>query len=119
MENRVISLLGGKAATEIIYGEVDVGANSDIHRVVNIVERFVDNYCSFGFNKFEIEHSSNDLRARKENMIFNEMEKYYLEAKKILRENKLFLDQLAKALVEKKTLRAKDIKEIKQQLNLC
>ena len=54
MENRVISLLGGKAATEIIYGEVDVGANSDIHRVVNIVERFVDNYCSYGFNKFEI-----------------------------------------------------------------
>ena len=31
----------------------------------------------------------------------------------------VFLDEVAKALVEKKTLRAKDIKEIKQQLNMC
>ena len=61
----------------------------------------------------------NDLRARKEDMMFNEIEKYYIEAKRILRENKQFLDELALVLKEKKTLRAKDIKQVKDKLNLC
>lgn len=33
-------------------------------------------------------NSSNDLRARKENMLFDEIERYYQEAKKILINNK-------------------------------
>ena len=52
-------------------------------------------------------------------MLFDEIERYYLEAKKILTNNKEFLDKLTKALIKKRTLRAKDIKEIKKQLNLC
>lgn len=120
MENRVISLLGGKASTELVYGEIDVGANSDIERAFRIVRRFNDAYCSFGFNTYNCNQrdSSNDLLARRENKISAEMERYYLEAKKILINNKEFLDRLAKALMEKKTLRAKDIKEIKNNLQI-
>ena len=115
MKNRVKSLLAGKAATEIVYGEVDVGANNDIHRAMDITERFVDNYCGFGFNNFEFRnHSSNDLMARKEMLVFNELEKYYQEVKKMLILNREFLDKVAKQLAEKETLTCKDITQLKK-----
>lgn len=49
MENRAIALLAGKAAIEIVFGETDTGANNDLHRAFDIVSRFVDNYCAYGF----------------------------------------------------------------------
>ena len=114
MKNRVKTLLAGKATTELVYGEIDVGANSDIHRALEISARFVDNYCGYGFDKFEYQNnSSNDLLSRKENQIFTELEKYYQEVKKIIIDNREFLDKLANALIEKETLTCKDIQEIK------
>ena len=118
MENRVLSLLGGKAATEIVYGEVDTGANNDLHRAFDIVERFVDNYCSTGFDCFESRSSSNDLRARRDVNISAEMGKYYSVAKKILIENRAFLDTLAHVLVEKKTVLNKEIDGIKKRFSI-
>ena len=115
MENRVISLLGGKAATEIVYGEVDVGANNDLHRAFNIVERFADDYCSNSFDRRQLgDPGSNDLQSRREMQISVEIENYYWTAKKIIVENKDFLDRLANALVENKTLIFSQIKKLKQ-----
>ena len=115
MKNRVKSLLAGKAATEIVYGEVDVGANNDIHRAISITERFVDHYCGFGFDKFEFQkNSSNDLLSRKETIVFSELEKYYQEVKKMLISNREFLDKVAQQLVVKETLTCKDLKKIKE-----
>ena len=114
MKNRVKSLLAGKAATEIVYGEVDVGANNDIHRAIDITERFVDHYCGFGFDKFEFQNnSSNDLLSRKETIVFCELEKYYQEVKKMLISNREFLDKVAQSLVLKETLTYRDIQEIR------
>ena len=115
MENRVMALLGGKAASEIKLGEIDVGAGSDLQRAFRIVSRFVDNYCAYGFDNFVMDRSSsNDLMSRKENHINNEMTKYYTAAKKILVENIEFLDKLAEELMTKKTLVARDIQRIRQ-----
>lgn len=119
MKNRVRSLLAGKATTELIYGEVDVGANSDIHRALDITERFVDHYCGFGFDKFEFQNNtSNDLLSRRETQIFTELEKYYQEVKKMLIDNREFLDKVAEKLVEKETLTCKDIAEIRQSCKI-
>ena len=113
MENRVISLLGGKAATELVYGETDVGANSDLHRAFDIVSRFVDDYCSNSFDCWAHDEESDFRRARKETAIADELSRYYNTAKKILTENREFLDRLAKTLADKKTLLQKDVAEIK------
>lgn len=113
MENRVISILGGRAATEIVYGTTDVGANIDIHRAMAIVERFIDNYCSYGFDKFERDRSSDNLRSKKEQVLYSEMERYYQMAKQLLLDNRPYLDRLAAALVEKKTLIARDVAAIR------
>ena len=114
MENRVRVLLGGKAATEVKYGEVDVGSNSDMHRAFSIVERFVDDYCSQSFDRWETNRSSSAVRERKEMQMFSEMERYYGEARRILVQNRELLDKLAAALIEKKTVIARDIKAIRE-----
>ncbi len=115
MENRVISLLAGKAAIEIAFGEVDVGANSDLHRAFDIVERFVDHYCSTSFDRWEQSNRvSNDLVSRREMQITCEMERYYYEAKRMLVANRQFLDEVAIVLMQKSILTSKDISQIKQ-----
>lgn len=115
MENRVIAILGGKAATELIFGEADTGANNDLHRAFDIVQRFADNYCSYGFGYWEGRDSSSDRLLRREDRITADMETYYARARKILIDNKAFLEALAKRLQEKDTLVSSEIKEIKEK----
>ena len=119
MENRVRTLLGGRAGTEVRYGEVDVGANSDINRAFGIVERFVDDYCSTGFDRFAMSDSSSATLERKEMQIYSEMERYYAETRKILIRNRELLDKLAKVLVEKKTVIAREIAAIKAMCQIA
>jgi len=116
MEHRVLARLAGKAATEIIYGKADVGCNDDLNRAFGVVERFVDNYCAFGFECFEKETSSQDLRSRKDTLIASKMNDYYNQAKRILIENKEFLIKVADKLKEKKILSSEDIQEIKKEI---
>ena len=114
MENRVTVILGGKAATEICFGETDVGANNDLHRAFDIVERFVDDYCSNSFDRWVqgMTHSSSVLE-RRDMQLAIEMENFYKKAKKILIDNREFLDKLATALIEKDILTSVEIEKIK------
>ena len=116
MENRVRACLAGKAATEVVYGVPDVGANSDLHRAFDIVERFVDDYCAYGFTYWEgiaDREESQALIGRKTQLVQSEVERYYQQAKRIVIENRSLLDELTKALVEKKVILNKDIQSIK------
>lgn len=115
MENRVMAILAGKAATEIVFGVVDTGANNDLHRAFDIVQRFADNYCSYGFGYWEERDSSPNRLSRRENRITADMEMYYARARKILIDNRAFLEGLAKRLREKDTLVSSEIKEIKEK----
>ena len=115
MENRVTAILAGKAATEIVFGEVDTGANNDLHRAFDIVQRFADNYCSYGFGYWEERDSSPTRLSRREDRITADMEAYYERARKILLENRDFLERLAERLREKDTVVGSEIQEIKEK----
>ena len=109
------AILAGKAATEIVFGEADTGANNDLHRAFDIVQRFADNYCSYGFGYWEERDSSPNRLSRREDRISADMEMYYARARKILIDNRAFLEGLAKRLQEKDTLVSSEIKEIKEK----
>ena len=109
----MIALLAGKAATEIIFGEPDTGVNSDLRRAFDIVQRFSDHYCAYGFGYWEDRSSSPERLALREDRITADMETYYAKAKKILIDNKAFLERLAKRLIEKDTLIGSEIRKIK------
>ena len=114
MENRVIVLLGGKAATETVFGETDVGTNSDLHRAFDICLRFVDDYCSTSFDRWiQGREYSNGVVERRDMQLSVEMEKFYQKAKKILTLNREFLDKLATALMNKDILTSVEIQAIK------
>ena len=114
MENRVTVILGGKAATETVFGETDVGSNSDLRRAFDIVERFVDDYSSNGFDRWiQDGYTSEGIRERRDTQMSYEMEKFYQKAKKILIDNREFLDKLATALINKDILTSVEIEAIK------
>lgn len=115
MENRVVSLLAGKAATEMVYGITDVGCNNDIHRAFEVIQRFVDDYCSYGFNTFEgiCMNEPDSMETTRYTIVSYEMERYYQQAKKIIAENRSYLDAIAKELFEKKVLLSRDIQRLK------
>ena len=116
MKNRVKSVLGGKAATEMVFGVVDTGANSDIRRAFDIAERLVDNYCAYGFDSWEKSmNASLAVVERKEMRIYAELEQAYNAVKKMLAENRGYLDAIAGALMKKEILTSSDIAGIKLQ----
>ncbi len=111
-EHEVTRKLAGKAATEMVFGLIDVGCNKDLQEAFGLVTEFVDNYCSYGFNAFEGSNSSGYLLENRDRAVSQEMDKYYLQAKQIIAENRGMLDAVAHELVEKKTLTHRDIKAI-------
>ena len=108
--------LAGKAATEIVTGDPDFGCRSDIMRTVDQLESWVEEYCIRSFDVFWISHCSEDLKQRKERMISAELDRFYKEAKKILTENRPFLDAVVEALLEKEILLYNDIQVIKEKI---
>ena len=113
MENRVMCLLAGKAAIEVCYGTVDPGANEDLKRAFNIVHRFVDHYCSYGFTQFVFDQmSSNEVLARRDSRVAAEMDHYYAQTKQIIIDNRAKLDKLTARLIEEKTLMGDQVQEI-------
>lgn len=113
MENRVMCLLAGKAAIEICYGTVDPGANEDLKRAFDIVHRFVDDYCSYGFGQFVFDaNSSNEVLDRRDSRVAAEMEHYYAQTKRLIIDNRAKLDKLTSRLIEEKTLMGDQVQEI-------
>ena len=114
-ENNILSGLGGKAATEIIYGIADVGCNSDMGKVFNLVSEFVDPDCTLGFDMFEGRNPSQHLLEQKDRMIASEVARYYRMARQILIENRDFLDAMIEALIDHKTVTFREIQSIRER----
>ena len=113
MENRVMCLLAGKAAIEVCYGTVDPGANEDLKRAFDIVHRFVDNYCSYGFDQFVFDaYPSTGVLDRRDSRVASEMEHYYARTKQLIIDNREKLDKLTSRLIEEKTLMGDQVQEI-------
>jgi len=107
--------LAGKAATEMVFGETDMGANSDLHNAFRRAKKLVDNQCMFGFQNW-IEDMHDAFAAENRNRAVSMvLEKNYLEVKKILADNRELLDAIVGELMEKTTLVISDIRRIMEQ----
>jgi len=115
-ENEVIRSLGGKAATEMIYGTFDPGCIDDLQRAFDLVTTFVDNYCAYGFDAFEGCNSSQYLLESKDRKVAKEMDRYYRKSKQIIAENRGFFDAMVQELLKEKTLTKKQIRSIRDSV---
>ena len=116
IEHNVIIGLAGKAATELVLGIIDVGCGGDFKRVFRATDRLVGNTCAYGFDMYILNEASHALMERKEKQVAMEINKYYQRAKKILSENRIFLDTVIDELLTKKVLTQQDIRNIRNGL---
>ncbi len=114
-ENILKTSLAGKAATEIVFGEPDLGAYNDLDNAFRKAKRIADNYCVYGFHNW-IQDRSEDFSAENRNRTMAMiMERNYMEVKKLLINNRNTLDKLAAELLEKTTLIHSDISRIMEE----
>jgi len=117
----ITSLLGGRVAEEMVFGEVTTGASNDLERVTRIAKAMV---CQYGmsdkFGAIALGHRhenpflgrdylddrdySEEVAKIIDEEVRNIVDNCYMRAKEILMENRTKLDKLVKALLEKETL---------------
>ncbi len=124
--NTIAILMGGRAAEELAIGEMTTGAGNDIERATDLARRMVCKWgmsdklgpLAFGrreepiFLGREVGHTA-DYSDKVAQEIDSEVERIVKEgmatAIKILTEERAILDKVAKELLEKETLDAKDM----------
>jgi ATP-dependent metalloprotease len=109
--------MGGRAAEELIFGDDNVtsGAESDFTQATKLAEAMVTRYgMSDKIGKFVLDRETESPEMR--SLIDAEMKKLldeaYNHAKQVLTEHKEELHRLAKALLEKETLTADEVKKV-------
>lgn len=116
--NKIKTLLAGRAAEEIIFGEVTTGAQNDLERSTSLVKQMVTKYGmgSFGPITFEEDKFTKPFSESTAQMIDKEIRDIintcYEEVKELLNKNKIKLKALAESLIEKETLGADEVNDI-------
>ena len=129
LRDRLVGLLGGRAAEEIVFDTVTTGAANDIEQATSIARNMI---TRFGMSKkfglmglATVESQYLDGRASltcsdvtaadidTEVMIM--LRESYEEAKKLLKENRELMDKLAAHLIEKETITGKEFMKIYRQ----
>ncbi len=113
LEKRAIWGLGGRAATEIVFGEPDVGSSSDLRSAARNLEILVAQEAQNGFEEYyRLYAYGGQLSDKKALVVAHEMERCYHRAKRIIAENRELLSTLAETLKREKTLTSRAIREI-------
>ena len=126
--NEVDVMLGGRAAEQVVFGEISTGAANDISRATDILKRMI---TDFGMSeKFKnmtlgrgvrgysggepelIREFSEETQKYIDEEIARIMNERYENALKVLSEHKDLLDYIANRLMEKETMDGKEFAEI-------
>jgi cell division protease FtsH len=116
---RITSMLGGRAAEELIFKEVTTGAANDFNQATAIAREMVTEYgmselgpLSLGGDiditnwqkYYDRENISQETLAKIDRAISEILNRCYSDAQQILKKNKAKLDRVAQVLVEKENL---------------
>ncbi len=123
---RLVTLLGGRAAEEVVFDTVTTGASNDIEKATQIARAMITQYGmseKFGLMSLETVESkyldgsarlncSDETAAMIDDEVKELLKVCFEEAKKLLSENRDVLDEIAKYLYEKETITGKQFMEI-------
>jgi cell division protease FtsH len=120
--------MGGRAAEEIIFGDITTGASSDISHATNIARDMVVEWGmsdlgpinlgpqidvnDFGKAYMEPSKISDKMQSAVDDEIRKLITQAFEEAKKVLNKNKKKLEELAKKLVDKESLDQEEFEEL-------
>mgnify|MGYP001657305163 FL=1 len=126
LEARLVELMGGRAAEEIVFETVTTGASNDIQQATNLARAMVTQYgMSEKFGLMALESQENqyltgrailncgDATATEiDKEVMKVLKDAYEAAKSLLNENRDAMDQIADFLIEKETITGKEFMKI-------
>ncbi len=123
---KIVMLLGGRAAEEVVFHTVTTGASNDIERATKLARTMVSQYGmsdTFGLMGLESVESqyldgrsvlncSDQTAAKLDDEVNKMLKEYYAKAKELLSENMECLDSVAEYLIDKETITGKEFMDI-------
>ena len=123
---RVYTLLGGRAAEEIVFNSVTTGASNDIERATKLVRNMItlygmsDRFGLMGLETVENQYldgrtvlnCSDRTAAEVDDEVKVVLKAAYGKVKEMLAQNREVLDKVADFLIEKETITGKEFMEI-------
>ena len=126
LKARIVVLLAGRAAEEIVFGDITTGAANDIERATKIVRAMITQYgMSDKFGLMGLAEQENQYLGGKaylncgdetateiDHEVMETLREAYEEAKRMLNENRDALDRLAGYLIIQETITGKEFLQI-------
>ena len=126
LENKIATFTGGRAAEELVFGEVTTGASNDIEQATKLARAMITRYgMSEDFDMVALETVSNqylggdaslacsaDTQNEIDRKVVELVKRQHEKASKILADNRAKLDELAKYLYEKETITGEEFMSI-------
>lgn len=126
IENKIATFTGGRAAEEIIFGEITTGASNDIEQATKLARAMITRYgMSDEFDMVAMETVTNqylggdtslacaaDTQNKIDAKVVELVKEQHEKARTILKENRCKLDELAEFLYEKETITGEEFMEI-------
>ncbi|MBR3358769.1 MAG: ATP-dependent zinc metalloprotease FtsH [Solobacterium sp.] len=118
LENRIATLTGGRAAEEVVFGQITTGASNDIEQATRVARAMITRYGmsdEFDMVAMETVNSqylsgdttlacSDDTAAKIDAKVTELVQTQHNKAKKMLTEHRADLDRIAQYLYEKETI---------------
>ena len=126
IENKIATLTGGRAAEEIAFGEITTGASNDIEQATRLARAMITRYgMSEEFDMVAMETVTNqylggdtsiscsaETQKDIDKKVVEIIKVQHEKARKLLRDNRARLDELASYLYEKETITGTEFMEI-------
>ena len=118
LENKIATLTGGRAAEEIVFGQITTGASNDIEQATKLARAMITRYgMTDEFDMVAMETVSNqylggdtslacsaDTQKEIDQKVVETVKKQHEKARRLLADNRKKLDELASYLYEKETI---------------
>ncbi|MBQ0039655.1 MAG: ATP-dependent zinc metalloprotease FtsH [Treponema sp.] len=135
MINEIDTLLGGRAAEEVVLGDISTGASNDIARATEIIKRMIvdfgmsDKFRNMTLGKGVLSNAAGEPTLVRE--FSEETQKYidmeisrimderYKYVTKLLKSHKALLEYIAGVLKEKETIDGKEFQELIKAESHC
>ena len=126
IENKIATFTGGRAAEEVVFGEITTGASNDIEQATKLARAMITRYgMSDDFDMVALETVTNqylggdaslacsaDTQKVIDDKVVALVKTQHEKAKKLLTENRPKLDGLAQYLYEKETITGEEFMTI-------
>ena len=129
LANKICTFTGGRAAEEVVFGEITTGASNDIEQATKLARAMITRYgMSEEFDMVALETVNNQYRGGDtslacsaatqqeiDKMVVSLVKSQHEKAIQILKDNRKALDALAKYLYEKETITGEEFMHVLKQ----